>query len=143
MARTISLLFLAVASPLMLVLFLLPWGWAEVVFALLVMGYPVALIVVAVSRDGSPGVLGIPLLVLLVFLEACAVGMLFFRDQVLDGPWFGGLPLTAAIQLYGLFLTPLLFVALTYALTFDRFEMRQEDLDRLADLEPGAEDDVE
>ena len=143
MVRKLSLAFLAIASPVMLALFFMPWPWAEVVFSVLVMGYPVALIVVAVSRNGSLGALGIPLLVLLVFLEACAVGMLFFRGQVLDGPWFGGLPLTAAIQLYGLFLAPLLFVALTYALTFDQFEMRQEDLDRLADLEPGAEDDVE
>jgi hypothetical protein len=60
--------------------------------------------------------------------------MLVFRDRVLDGPWFGGLPPAAAIQLYGLFLTPLLVVGLTYALTFDRFEMRQKDLDRLDQL---------
>ncbi len=143
MVRTISLLFLAVASPVMLALFFMPWPWAEVVFTVLVMGYPVALIAVAVSRDGSPGVLCIPLLALLIFLEVCAVGMLVLRGRVLDGPWFGGLPLAAAIQLYGLFLTPLLFVALTYALTFDRFELRQEDLDRLADLDPHEEDENE
>ena len=57
--------------------------------------------------------------------------MLLFRGQVLDGPWFGGLPAATAIQLYGLWLTPLLLVALVYALTFDRFELTQEDLDRL------------
>ena len=131
MARRISLLFLAVASPVMLVLFLVPWPWAESVFAVLVMGYPVALIVVAVGRRDGLGPLGLPLLGLLVFLEACAIGMLLLRGHVTDAPWFGGLPLAAAIQLYGLFLTPLLLVALTYALTFDRFEMKQDDLDRL------------
>ena len=100
-----------------------------------------ALIVVAVGRRGGVGPLGIPLLILLVFLEACAVGMLLLRGRVTDAPWFGGLPLAAAIQLYGLFLTPLLLVALTYALTFDRFEMKQDDLDRLEKIErrPGGE----
>ena len=134
MARKLSLAFLAIASPVMVVLFLLPWSWAEVVFSVLVMGYPVALIVIAVSRNGRIGPLGIPLLALLIFLEACAIGMLVLRGHVTDGPWFGGLPPAAAIQLYGLFLTPLLVVALTYALTFDRFEMKQEDLDRIEEL---------
>ena len=135
MSRKLSLAFLSVASPLTLALFLMPGPWAQVVFAMLVMGYPVALIVIAVGRRGSLGPLGLPLLILLIFLEACTVGMVALRGHVLDGPWFAGLPLAAAIQLYGLFLTPLLFIALTYALTFDRFEMRQEDLDRLADLD--------
>jgi hypothetical protein len=119
----------------MLALFIVPWTWADEIFTVLVMGYPVALIVVAVGRRGGVGPLGAPLLALLVFLEACAVGMLVLRDQVQEAPWFGGLPLAAAIQLYGLFLTPLLLVALAYALTFDRFEMREEDLERLADLD--------
>lgn len=142
MVRRLSLAFLAIASPVMLVLFLMPWPFAEVLFALLVMGYPVALIVVAVARNGKLGHLGIPLTLLLVFLEACTIGMLVLRGHVTDGPWFGGLPLAAAIQLYGLFLTPLLLVALTYALTFDRFEMKQEDLDRLEKIgrRPGVED---
>ena len=139
MARTISLWFLAVASPVMLALFFMPWGWARAVFAVLVMGYPVALIAVAVGRRGRLGPLAIPLMVLLLFLEACTVGMLLLRGHVLDGPWFGGLPLAAAIQLYGVFLTPLLLVALTYALTFDRFEMKDEDLDRLPELDRPSE----
>lgn len=131
MARKLSLVFLAIASPVMLVLFFMPWPFAEVLFTLLVMGYPVALIVVAVGRREGVGPLGLPLLALLIFLEACAIGMLFLRGHVTDAPWFGGLPLAAGIQLYGLFLTPLLLVALTYALTFDRFELKQDDLDRL------------
>jgi len=134
MARRLSLLFLATASPLILVLFVMPWSGAGVLFSLLVMGYPVALIVLAVARNDRLGPLGIPLLILLVFLEACAVGMLMARDHVLDGPWIGGLPMGAAIQLYGLWLTPLLLVALVYALTFDRFELTSEDLDRLEEF---------
>ena len=128
MARKFSLLFLAVASPVILVLFFLPSPAAQVLFALLVMAYPVALIAVAVCREDGLGPLGIPLFLLLIFLEACAIGMLVFRGRVLDGPWVGGLPLAAAIQLYGVFFGPLLLVALVYALTFDRFELTDDDL---------------
>lgn len=131
MARRIALVFLALASPLLLVVVFIPWPIAETLFALLVMGYPVALIVVAVARQGRVGRLGLPLLCLLILLETSAVGMIALRNRVLDGPWFGGLPLAAAIQLYGVWLAPLVLVALVYALTFDRFELRQGDLERL------------
>ena len=141
MVRRIALLFLSLASPLILILNFMPWPVAETLFAMLVMGYPVALIAMAVARQGRLGPLGLPLLGLLVLLEACAVGMLVLRGRVLDGPWLGGLPLAAAIQLYGVWLAPLLLVALAYALTFDRFELRQEDLDRLEQYLRDREDD--
>jgi hypothetical protein len=134
MARRLALLFLATASPVVLVLFFLPGAFAESLFAVLVMGYPVALIVVAVARKGTLGPLAVPMLVLLLFLEACAAGMLLLRGRVLEAPWVGGLPMAAAIQLYGLWLAPLLLVALVYALTFDHFELPQEDLDRIEAL---------
>ena len=133
MARKVALLFLAVASPLMLLLFMIGGSWADWTFSMLVMGYPVAMIVVAVARRGRLGPLALPLLLLLVFLEACAVAMLVLRGNVLNGPWFGGLPGAAAVQLYGLFVAPLLLVALAYALTFDRFGVNEADLARLED----------
>lgn len=131
MARRTALAFLAFASPALLVLFSVPWRPAEEIFAVLVMAFPVALIVVAIDRDGRLAGRRLPLAVLLVFLELCTVGMLVLRGRVLDGPWLGGLPLAAAIQLYGVFLAPLLLVALAYALTFERYELRERDLDRL------------
>jgi len=138
--RRIALLYLALASPLILASTFIPWPFAEALFTVLVMGYPVALIAMAVARQGRLGPLGLPLLALLIFLEACAVGMLLLRGRVLDGPWLGGLPLAAAIQLYGVWLAPLLLVALVYALTFDRFALRQQDLDRLRRRLHGRED---
>jgi len=129
-ARRLSLLFLAVASPLVLVLFVLSGPAVDLLFAVLVMAYPVALITVAVARDGRVGPLALPLGLLLLLLEACALGMLALRGHVLTAPWLAGLPLAAAIQLYGVWLSPLLLLALAYALTFDRYEMRQDDYDR-------------
>ncbi len=59
------------------------------------------------------------------------IAMLVLRGSVLTAPWFGGLPLAAAVQFYGLFLLPLGLVAFAYAWTFERFSLRQEDLDEL------------
>jgi hypothetical protein len=131
MARRICLLFLVVASPLILILFLMPWTYSDVIFAILVMGYPVALIVVAVGRSDGVGGLGVVLFILFVLYEVSALGMYALRGFVMEAPWIGGLPLAAAIQLYGLWLMPLLVVPLAYALTFDRFEMTPEDLVQL------------
>ena len=77
---------------------------------------------------------------LLVILEGSGLLMLIFRHRVLDGPWFGGLPLSAAVQLYLLFLGPLLLVALAYALTFERFGIRERDLERLNEVRTQTED---
>jgi len=131
MARRICLLFLAVASPLILILFVIPWTYSDVVFAILVMGYPVALVGVAVGRGDSLSGLGVVALFLFALLEVSALAMYVLRGFVMEAPWVGGLPFAAAIQLYGLWLIPLLVVPLAYALTFDRFEMTQEDLGRL------------
>ena len=131
MARRIALLFLVVASPLLLVVSLFGGSWSDTVFVVVVMAFPVALIVLGVARRGRLGALAVPLLCLLLILEGCGVAMLLLRGRVMDEPWFGGLPLAAAVQLYGLFLGPLLLVALAYALTFDRFGIREEDLHRL------------
>jgi hypothetical protein len=53
------------------------------------------------------------------------------RGQVEEGPWLLGLPIAAAIQLYGIGLLPLPLVCLAYALSFDRYGLRQEQLEDL------------
>jgi hypothetical protein len=133
-ARRLAIVFLGFSSPLLLVTSVLGGAWAEVVFVLVVMAFPVALIVFAVAHREGIGPLALPLLVLLLILEGCGVALLLLRGHVIDGPWLGGLPLAAAIQLWGLFLAPLLLVALAYALTFDQFGIREEDLRRLRSL---------
>jgi len=130
MARRSALLFLGLASPAMLVCSSAEGFVAELCFVLLVMAFPAALITLAVARNGKLGPLLAPLAVLTLMLEGCGVAMLLLRGQVLDGPWFGGFPVGTAIQVYGLWLGPLLLVALAYGLTFDRWELREEDLRR-------------
>ncbi len=103
---------------------------AEVSFVLLVMAFPAALIALAVARNGKVGPLRLPLVALTLILEVCGVAILLLRGQILEAPWFWGFPVAAAIQIYGLWLGPLLLVAIAYGLTFDRWELREEDLRR-------------
>ena len=93
----------------------------EVLFTLLAVAFPVALIVLGAQRRGRLGGLTWPLAGLLLILEAGAVAMLALRGQILTAPWVGGLPLATAVQVYGLFLLPQLLVDFAYARTFDSF----------------------
>jgi hypothetical protein len=129
--KRIALLFLGIASPAMLICFWLGGRVGEVVFAGLAVGFPVALAIVGASRRGRLGPLQIPLLLLLLVLEGSVLGMLALGGRLDELPWVGGLPLAAALQLYGMWLLPLPLVALAYALTFDRFTLTEDDLARV------------
>ncbi len=158
MARRAALTFLALSSPAILLAFVAGTAVGEVAFALLAMAFPVALIALGAQRRGSyrsspsgasshsspsggtshssssGGTIGPllwPLVALVLVLETCVVAMLVLRGSVLTAPWFGGLPLAAAIQFYGLFLLPLALVSFAYAWSFERFGLRQKDLDEL------------
>ncbi len=131
MARRAALAFLALSSPAILLAFAAGTPAGEVAFALLAVAFPVALIALGAQRRGALGPLRWPLAALVLILEACVVAMLLLRGSVLTAPWLGGLPLAAAVQFYGLFLLPLALVSLAYAWTFERFGLRQEDLDEL------------
>jgi len=129
--KRLSLLFLGVASPLIVLTFWVAAGWASVLFALLAVGFPIALIALGASRQGRVGPLAIPILSLALVLETCVIVMLILRGRVGEGPWIAGLPLAAAVQLYGMWLAPLALVALAYALTFESFTLPDADLERL------------
>ncbi len=132
MAKRAALAFLATASPVILLAFLFGTAAGDIAFALLAVAFPIALIVLgAAGRRGALGPLGWPLAGLLLFFVVLVAAMLLLRGRVADGPWVFGLPLATAIQVYGLFLAPLFYVSLLYALTFERFGLRREDLDEL------------
>jgi len=126
-----ALLFLTVAAPLTALLFWLPVAASGEIFAVLAVSFPVALVVVGACRDGRLGPLAWPLVALTLILEGSVATMLWWRGRVADGPWVAGLPISAAVMIYGLFLAPLLLVGLAYALTFSRFTLREEDLEAL------------
>ncbi len=131
-----AIVFLSIASALILLSFLPGLRFGPVLFAVLAVAFPVALIALGAARQGRLGPLTVPLTLLLVILETSLVGMMILRGHVIDGPWVAGLPLAAAIQLFGMWLLPLGLVALVYAITFDSFTLREEDLGRLERLTP-------
>ena len=129
MVRRAALAFLGLSSPLMLVAFVVGGEVMEILFAILAAAFPVALI--AIAPHGRLGPLMWVLGGLLLVVELAVVGMLVLRGEGVDGPWFLGLPLATAIQVYGLFLLPLPLVSFAYALTFDRFGLTASDVESL------------
>jgi hypothetical protein len=142
MTKRLALALLALSSPLILLTFLWQHPLSELLFSLLAVLFPVVLIVVGATRRGRLGPTAVPLGCLIVLLVGCVLGMLMLRGQVADGPWFGGLPLAAALQIYGVWLGPLGLVALAYALTFDGFGLRESDLERLRRMKKPGEETV-
>ncbi len=134
------LLFLAASSTLILMSFFWSSPVAEVVFVVLAMAMPVALMALGAMRDGRLGGRAVPLAVLLVWLEGCAIAILLLDGGTVTQPWIGGLPLSAALQVYGLGVGSLLFVVLAYALTFEASGLTDEDLAALRRRAKEAED---
>jgi hypothetical protein len=131
MAKRFALIFLGITPPVILLTFVIGTSIGEIVFALLGILFPIALMVLGAERGGKLGPLFVPLVVFALVMALGVVGMLILRGQVVDGPWLFGLPMAGAIQFYFVFLVPFLLVSLTYGLTFDRFGLRQSELDAL------------
>ena len=140
-----TLVLLALAAPVLLVVQLVPRGWlgsgpgagpgappgiGAIAFALLSVLVPVALMGLGAARGGrlAPPVAWILALLALV-LEGAAVAVLALARA--SAPRLAGLPPAAVAALVGFWLLPLPLVALGYGLTFRRTGPTREDLRRL------------
>lgn len=119
---------LTVVSPLCLGIFLWETPYSEVIFALAVILFPCALMLLGASRQNRAGVAAWTIALLCGVLLAVMAGLFAFRNGGVDGPSWGGLPMAAAIQLYGLFLLPLCISSLGYAMAFDASALDDEAL---------------
>ena len=130
MAKRLSLIALAVFSPLVLTCFFVEAAWSVGLFALLSMAYPVALMALGASKAGSLGPIGPYLAALLAWL--CAVALLLVRPPAfLAGVTFFGAPWSAALMLLGLWVVPMAWTTFAYVRTFSSFGLRAEDLARI------------
>ena len=132
--RRLALAALAAAAAAILVLSFVPGVAAAVGFTVLAAAFPFALMALGAARRGRLGRAGLPIALSLAIVEAAMLGMLALRGAVAGGPWIGGLPLAAVLLLCGVFLLPLVVIALGFALTFRRLEVGDEALERLRRL---------
>ena len=93
--------------------------------------FPVALIGLGAAREGRLGPLKIPLLLLALVLAGVLATLLLLPD---GGPDAGPLPLGTALMLFVLVPVPFVLVSWAYAATFDRWFLRDEDLERIRRL---------
>lgn len=85
----------------------------------------------AVRRGTSLGPLAIPFaLTLVILIGGFGLALMQPAPTVESRLWFG-LPAGAALVLYGVGLLPVLILPLAYALTFDRYTLSGDDLDRV------------
>ncbi len=124
----LALGILTLISPLCLVLCFWQGPWTDAAFAAVACSFPVALMLLGASRRGRFAVAGWAILGLGVLLLGVMAGLFRWRGQGVDGPWWGGLPPAAAIQLYGIFVLPLILTCTAYAWTFDRHFLDPEAL---------------
>jgi len=96
--------------------------------------FPVALIALGAARGGRLGPLRLPLLLLGAVLGGVLAALLLLPQ---GGPDAGPLPLGTALMLFVLVPVPFILVSWVYAATFDRWFLREEDLERIRRMRRG------
>lgn len=122
---------LTVASPLLVVCLLISHPIAQLIFAVVGLGFPVGLMALGARRDGFLGPLAVPLIALLLILEIGLTLLLNMGGWGGNLPWILGLPAGMAIQIYLMTLVPLVITAALYGLTFETFTLTAADLERV------------
>lgn len=138
MATKLALAFLTFSSIVVLVVLLFDLAALSWLFATAVMGFPIALVALAVSRHDGLGRLRIPLLILLVMLQAGGIGVLALGDSPVTG-WYG-LPLSLHLLLLLVWLGPLVITTVAYAATFGELGIDDALLERLEKMRADARD---
>ncbi|HEX8243546.1 MAG TPA: hypothetical protein VF541_08625 [Longimicrobium sp.] len=107
-------------------------GWAPWPMA---MGIPTALVAVMVlgaARGGRVGRLALPFAFSFVVLAAgFALALALPANERAGAPLYLGLPLRAAIVIYGIGLFPIVVLPIAYALTFPEQTLNAADLERV------------
>jgi len=132
MSKRVALAFLTAASFSILSTFFIDARALSWPFAVLVMGFPIALVALAVSHDGRLGRLRVPLAVLFVMLQGGVLGVLVLSGSGISG--FFGLPLSLHFLLLLIWLGPLGVTTVSYAALFSELRIDDELLDRLEQM---------
>lgn len=94
----------------------------------------VATMALGAARDGEiPGLRGLFLFLLVLLMGGFGAALALPANEGPDAPLLWGLPLRAALVLYGVGLIPVLVVPFFYARTFHTLALRPGDLERVRD----------
>ncbi len=133
MAKRLALRFLTVAPFAILAIFFFTPAALSWLFAVVVMSFPIALVTLAVSRDGGLGRrLRLPLLALFAMLQLGVIGVLAFSESGVNG--FFGFPISLHFLLLLIWLGPLCVTTITYAVTFSELGIDDALLEQLDQL---------
>jgi len=107
-------------------------GWAPWPMALGMPAALVAIMVLGAARGGRVGRLAIPFAFSGVVLAAgFALALALPADERAASPLYGGLPLRAAIVIYGIGIFPIVVLPIAYALTFHEQTLNAADIERV------------
>lgn len=110
-------------------------SWAPWLLALGIPGALGSIMALGAARGRSGiGKLKIPFAFVFIVLTAGFSLALGLPDETADSALWLGLPLRAAIVIYGIGLLPIVVLPVAYALTFDTQTLNQSDIDRVRDL---------
>ncbi len=133
MAKRLALGFLTVAPFAILVIFFFTPPAASWLLAVVVVSFPIALVTLAVSRNGRVGRrLYLPLVALFAMLQVGVTSVLAFSESGVNGLY--GLPLSLHLLLLLMWLGPLCVTTLSYAVTFPELGIDDALLERLDQL---------
>jgi len=135
LAHRAALLLLSLCAPAALLAFCVDAPVLHWVAALAVTTFPVALIALGAARGGRLQGLRWPLLILWIVLAGSFLALLALPH---GGPDVLGIPLALALMLFVLVPVPFVIVCWTYAA---RFELRDEDLERLRRLRQSRDEE--
>ena len=124
MSSKLSLITLTLFSVALLLAFRWDNSVSHWLVALIVMSFPIALMVLAISRRAEWRI-AMPALVFIWFVLNGSVAVMLVSEDA--APSFIGLPIGILVMVVGLWLVPIVVLGLGYALSFDRLVLRQED----------------
>jgi len=110
-------------------------SWAPWLLALGIPGALGSIMALGAARGRAGiGKLKIPFAFVFIVLTAGFSLALGLPDETADSRLWLGLPLRAAIVIYGIGLLPIVVLPVAYALTFDTQTLSQSDIDRVREL---------
>lgn len=127
----LALALLALASVAIPVVSFFDAVWAQWTFALLALGFPVALMAIGAARGGRVGWLGGVFACLLALLVTSGVTIVSSAGADSHAGGWLGLPASFVVFALGVWLVPFVLTIAAYARSFERFGVSTDDLDRL------------